>query len=107
MTPGPGHRQCTAYLWPGPGGAPLALPLTEGLGHSRDMGVRVAFSHAYSLGGDWASWLLAGFDCLGLAFVFLVRSARTCHASASFLRIHNLVAFLALPGLTCSVGLLR
>jgi len=32
VTPGPGHRKCTAYLWPGPGGAPLALPLTEGLG---------------------------------------------------------------------------
>jgi len=32
VTPGPGHRQCTTYLWPGPGGTPLALPLTEGLG---------------------------------------------------------------------------
>ena len=36
MTPGPGHRQCTPYLWPGPGGAPLALPLTEGLGSTVD-----------------------------------------------------------------------
>ena len=32
MPPGPGHGKCTAYPWPGPGGAPLALPLTEGLG---------------------------------------------------------------------------
>jgi len=32
VTPGPGHRQCTPYLWPGPGGTPLALPLTEWLG---------------------------------------------------------------------------
>jgi len=32
MTPGPGHRKCTPYLWPGPGGMPLALPLTEWLG---------------------------------------------------------------------------
>jgi len=32
VTPGPGHRKCTPYLWPGPGGAPLALPLTEWLG---------------------------------------------------------------------------
>jgi len=34
VTPGPGHRKCTPYLWPGPGDAPLALPLTEGLGLS-------------------------------------------------------------------------
>ena len=31
MTPSPGHRKCTAYRWPGLGGTPLALPLTEGL----------------------------------------------------------------------------
>jgi len=35
VTPGPGHRKCTTYLWPGPGGAPLALPLTERLGLAR------------------------------------------------------------------------
>jgi len=32
VTPSPGHRKCTPYLWPGLGGTPLALPLTEGLG---------------------------------------------------------------------------
>jgi len=32
VTPSPGHRKCTAYRWPGLGGTPLALPLTEGLG---------------------------------------------------------------------------
>ncbi len=32
MTPGPGHRKCTPYLWPGPGGMPLWLRLSEGLG---------------------------------------------------------------------------
>ena len=32
MTPGPGRRKCTAYRRPGPGGTPLALPLTEWLG---------------------------------------------------------------------------
>jgi len=36
VTPGPGHRKCTTYLWPGPGGAPLTLPLTEGLGFIRE-----------------------------------------------------------------------
>jgi hypothetical protein len=30
--PGPGHRKCTPYLWPGPGGPPLGLASTEGLG---------------------------------------------------------------------------
>ena len=35
MTLGPGHRKRTAYLWPGPGGTPLALPLTDGLGLAR------------------------------------------------------------------------
>ena len=34
MTPGPGRRQCTEYLRPGPGGMPLALPLSEGLGRT-------------------------------------------------------------------------
>ena len=32
MPPGPGHRQCTPYLWPGPGGMPLVLRLSEVLG---------------------------------------------------------------------------
>jgi hypothetical protein len=36
MPPGPGHRQCTPYLCPGPGGMPLVLPLSEGLGRTRD-----------------------------------------------------------------------
>jgi hypothetical protein len=31
-TPGPGYRKCTLYLWPGPGGPPLVLRLSEGLG---------------------------------------------------------------------------
>ena len=35
MTPGPGYRKCTAYLWPGPGGTPLALRLTAGLDAAR------------------------------------------------------------------------
>jgi hypothetical protein len=30
--PGPGRRQCTAYLRPGPGGLPLALRLNDMLG---------------------------------------------------------------------------
>ncbi len=33
-TPGPGYRKCTPYLWPGPGGPPLVLRLSEGLGLS-------------------------------------------------------------------------
>ena len=33
MTPGPGLRKCTAYLSPGPGGMPLALRLSDWLGH--------------------------------------------------------------------------
>ena len=32
MTPGPGWRKCTVYRRPGPGGMPLGLALTEGLG---------------------------------------------------------------------------
>src|SRR5712691_5265719 len=31
-TPGPGWRKCTAYRQTGPGGLPLALRLSEGLG---------------------------------------------------------------------------
>ena len=47
MTPGQGHRECTAYLWPGPGGMPLALRLSEGLeldriGDCFDAGSRAA-----------------------------------------------------------------
>jgi len=34
VPPSPGHRQCTAYLWPGLGGTPLALPLTDWLGRA-------------------------------------------------------------------------
>ncbi len=34
MPPGPGYRKCTPYLWPGPGGMPLVLRLSEGLGLS-------------------------------------------------------------------------
>ena len=30
--PGPGHRECTPYLWPGRGAPPLGLASTEGLG---------------------------------------------------------------------------
>jgi hypothetical protein len=29
VTPGPGGRKCTGYRRPGPGGTPLALPLSE------------------------------------------------------------------------------
>jgi hypothetical protein len=29
VTPGPGWRKCTGYRRPGPGGTPLALPLSE------------------------------------------------------------------------------
>jgi hypothetical protein len=29
VAPGPGGRKCTAYRRPGPGGTPLALPLSE------------------------------------------------------------------------------
>jgi hypothetical protein len=32
VTPGPDGRQCTPYLPAGPGGMPLVLPLSEGLG---------------------------------------------------------------------------
>ena len=32
MTPGPAGRKCTPYLLAGPGGMPLVLPLSEGLG---------------------------------------------------------------------------
>ena len=35
MTPGPSCGECTAYLRLGPGGMPLALRLTEVLGHAR------------------------------------------------------------------------
>jgi hypothetical protein len=31
MTRNPGHRKCTSYLWPGPGGLPLAARLSKGL----------------------------------------------------------------------------
>ena len=34
-TPGPGWRKCTAYRQTGPGGLPLALRLSEGLGRRR------------------------------------------------------------------------
>jgi hypothetical protein len=34
VTPGPGDRKCTRYLAAGPGGTPLALPLSEGLGRT-------------------------------------------------------------------------
>jgi hypothetical protein len=36
VAPGPGHRKCTPYLWPGPGATPLALRLTAGLGLTAD-----------------------------------------------------------------------
>ncbi len=32
--PGPGWRKCTVYRRPGPGGLPVALPLSEGLGRT-------------------------------------------------------------------------
>jgi hypothetical protein len=32
VTPGPDGRQCTPYLPAGPGGTPLDLPLSDGLG---------------------------------------------------------------------------
>jgi hypothetical protein len=32
VTPGPADRKCTPYLAAGPGGAPLGLPLSKGLG---------------------------------------------------------------------------
>ena len=35
MTPGPDGREFTAYLPAGPGGMPLVLPLSEGLGPRR------------------------------------------------------------------------
>jgi hypothetical protein len=34
MPPAPGRRKCTPYRRPGAGGVPLALPLSEGLGHA-------------------------------------------------------------------------
>jgi hypothetical protein len=34
-TPGPDGRQCTPYLPAGPGGTPLDLPLSDGLGGAR------------------------------------------------------------------------
>ena len=34
MAPGPRYRKCTLALWRGPGGMPLALRLSEGLGHA-------------------------------------------------------------------------
>ena len=36
MLPGPGRQKCTPYCRPGPGGTPLALRLTEGLGVAVD-----------------------------------------------------------------------
>ena len=38
MTPGPGWRKCTAYRQTGPGGLPLALRLSEGLGITEQAG---------------------------------------------------------------------
>jgi hypothetical protein len=35
VTPGPDGRQCTPYLPAGPGGTPLDLPLSDGLGGAR------------------------------------------------------------------------
>ena len=43
MTPGPHSRKCTSYLLCGPGGLPLALRLSEGLG------VAEAKPRAYSI----------------------------------------------------------
>ena len=34
MAPGPASRKCTPYLLAGPGGMPLALRLSEGLGRN-------------------------------------------------------------------------
>jgi hypothetical protein len=34
--PGPGWRKCTAYRQTGPGGPPLVLRLSEGLGRTRN-----------------------------------------------------------------------
>ena len=48
MTPGPGRRQCTAYLRPGPGGMPLALPLSEGLGSTRAIAASLAAPRSFS-----------------------------------------------------------
>ena len=39
-TPGPGWRKCTAYRQTGPGGLPLALRLSEGLGSTARIGRR-------------------------------------------------------------------
>jgi len=35
MPPGPGLRKWTEYLSPGPGGMPLALRLSDWLGHTK------------------------------------------------------------------------
>ena len=56
MTPGPSCRKCTAYLRLGPGGMPLALRLTEGLGSTRiwldKVLTNIRETEANSLGGN-------------------------------------------------------
>jgi hypothetical protein len=44
VTPGPGDRKCTPYLAAGPGGTPLGLPLSKGLGRMlRDPALRPSY----------------------------------------------------------------
>ena len=52
MTPGPASRKCTPYLLAGPGGMPLALRLSEGLGLDFRRALRLT---------DWLTGALEAF----------------------------------------------
>ena len=50
---GPGWRKCTAYRQPGPGGLPLALRLSEGLGRTAwQVAIRVVERFVPYFSGD-------------------------------------------------------
>jgi hypothetical protein len=70
VTPGPDGRQCTPYLPAGPGGMPLVLPLSEGLGSTlRADPALLLLAHCPASGfgpGCPQNWATIG--CMSLAF---------------------------------------
>jgi hypothetical protein len=76
-TPGPASRKCTPYLLAGPGGLPLVLRLSEGLGLSlqrfdNGVGLRrlsvILFDHDYSIAVAVLEGFLASFILLAVQY---------------------------------------